>query len=143
MLSLKLTEKKDQFYQIQKLIRLIQGYLAAENMETERIFLNLSMSENFPALPFLKNLRFSRQIPPRDSWRQAMENFRGEGRDILLSIGDILGRYDSQTQIGQLESLLSVLAPSVLQAEERCQKEGKLCLSGGVLLAMLSVVMFL
>lgn len=84
------------------------------------------------------------QVPFGESWRQAVEELElltPEGRAALLPLGEVLGRYEADSQRRALEHARQALEREELRAQEKRRRLGRvyqvLGLSGGAFLVIL------
>lgn len=84
------------------------------------------------------------QVPFGESWRQAVDGLEllsPEARAALLPLGEVLGRYEADSQRQALEHARQALEREELRAEEERRRLGRvyqaLGLSGGAFLVIL------
>lgn len=84
------------------------------------------------------------RVPFGESWRQAvngLELLSPEGRAALLPLGEVLGRYEADSQRQALEHARQALEREELRAQEERRRLGRvyqtLGLSGGAFLVIL------
>lgn len=84
------------------------------------------------------------RVPFGESWRQAvaeLELLSPEGRAALLPLGEVLGRYEADSQRQALEHAWQALEREELRAQEERRRLGRvyqtLGLSGGAFLVIL------
>lgn len=84
------------------------------------------------------------QVPFGESWRQAVDELEllsSEGRAALLPLGEVLGRYEADSQRQALEHARQALEREEVRAEEERRRLGRvyqaLGLSGGAFLVIL------
>lgn len=84
------------------------------------------------------------RVPFGESWRQAvngLELLSPEGRAALLPLGEVLGRYEADSQRKALEHARQALEREELRAQEERRRLGRvyqvLGLSGGAFLVIL------
>jgi stage III sporulation protein AB len=90
-------------------------------------------------LPFLGECSFS------SLWDKAVlccwNDLNASERDAMRSLGLVLGRYDTQTQLRQLQACTALLKKSLFEEEQRFPAERKLWLglsaSAGAMIAVL------
>lgn len=95
----------------------------------------------------LEAMRASPQEGLRTSWQWAAETYlgilRAEERDVLLPLGNTLGRYDSEGQRQAIRQALARLEQLRTQAEEERGRLGKLYSTVSLAAGALVVIVFM
>lgn len=101
----------------------------------------LASEGSFSSLEFLSSLaetEYSDMVPFGDRWKKAVSEWKecrldNEEKELLLSIGDFLGKTDLDGQIMSLEGLRERFREKISQLVPETEKRVKLCTSLSVL----------
>ncbi|MEG2429627.1 MAG: stage III sporulation protein AB [Oscillospiraceae bacterium] len=149
LLSNSLKNRLLMLQQYQVMLKRIKLYLSYENMKTFQIIKKLSESQYFSKLTFLKNVYENMQIEKNfpQIWKEQIDNsqinlFDGD-KLLILSLGDILGSYELNSQIESIELQEKLLEEKITEAREKFLQLGKLYRSLGILLGIACGILIL
>lgn len=124
--------------QILSMTEKIQTYIKYERRSTKNILKALKEDENLQNLEFLKDLKISDNNIKMQFKTTVLDfaktkRLKREDENIILSVGDILGSYDVNTQLNQFESLKINIKNTLQNAIKTYEENGKLYRSIGLL----------
>lgn len=124
--------------QILSMTEKIQTYIKYERRSTKNILKALKEDENLQNLKFLKDLKISDNNIKMQFKTTVLDfaktkRLKREDENIILSVGDILGSYDVNTQLNQFESLKINIKNTLQNAIKIYEENGKLYRSIGLL----------
>lgn len=124
--------------QILSMTEKIQTYIKYERRSTKNILKALKEDENLQNLEFLKDLKISDNNIKMQFKTTVLDftktkGLKKEDENIILSVGDILGSYDVNTQLNQFESLKINIKNTLQNAIKTYEENGKLYRSIGLL----------
>jgi stage III sporulation protein AB len=127
----------------------IEMQIKYKNSTLREIFIALSNDTRLRDLTFLnKTLEYMGYDSFSDSYKKAVSEFQGLGltprdREIIGSIGQLLGTVDSESQIAGLMLYKSELDTAFINADEDYKKKAKLFSSLGLLAGVFVVIVLI
>lgn len=149
LLSNSLKTRVEILKQYQIMLKRIKLYLSYENLQTYQIIKKLSDSQDFLKLIFLKGIyqKLEKEKNFPHIWKEEINNSQinlPDGDKILiLSLGDILGSYELNSQIESIELQEKLLEEKISEAQEKFLQLGKLYRSLGVLFGIACGILIL
>ena len=147
----KAKKKKKRQKTIEKLIELL-NYIIAEirykKTDILTLIMNLSLKESFKKLEFLQNLKNKIKLKPFPiAWASSINesnlSIDKDDENLLKSVSNILGAYDSKDQIVALKHINSQFKESLKNAKENYLSKGKIAKSLGILIAIAIVIILI
>ena len=124
----------------------IASYIRYRELTVYEIVQELSTDNSYRDFDFVCCLSrdLDRHRPFYSQWERAADEcrFKGDERNLILSIGNVLGTSDTQGQLAAMELYSAKLDSMIKASDEQYSRKGKLYRSLGVLSgAMLGILM--
>lgn len=146
MIAKKYSKRVEELEDMKNALNILQTKIRFSKEPLSRIFKEISnISKNKEI--FDKTTRNMKTMLAGEAWRDSLQtintNLNKEDVEVLLSLGNMLGKTDSEGQVNQIEELKELLGMQIQKADKDKQKNEKLYKTLGMTVGLAIVIILI